>query len=59
MEIFYLFHVWGSVVLRVVKVLGVGVTVEVGLHGVNFFVGMVCWMVKVFGVGVTVEVGIR
>jgi hypothetical protein len=31
----YLFHVCGSVVVRVVKVLGVGVTVEVGLHGVE------------------------
>jgi hypothetical protein len=32
-------------VLRVVKVVGVGVTVEVGLHGVKFFFGgMVCWV---------------
>jgi hypothetical protein len=37
-------------VLQVVKVLGVGVTVEVGL-GVNCFVGMVDQLVKVLGDG--------
>jgi hypothetical protein len=44
----------------VVKVLGVGVTVEVGLHGVNFFVGMLC-MLEGEGIWrrVTVEVGLR
>jgi hypothetical protein len=32
---FHLLHVCGSVVGRVLKVLGVGVAVEVGLHGVE------------------------
>jgi hypothetical protein len=31
-------------VLQVVKVLGVAVTVEVGLLGVNFFVRMLFWV---------------
>jgi hypothetical protein len=51
--IFYLFHVGRCVVLQVVKVLGVGVMVEVGLHGLkkNFVVGRLWWdrVVKVVG----------
>jgi hypothetical protein len=48
----------GIVVLRVVKVLGVGVTVEVWLHGVkNVF--LMEWCAGASGEGVTVEVGLR
>jgi hypothetical protein len=42
--IFYLFHVGRCVVLQVGKVLGVGVMVEVGLHGLKNFC---CWKVMV------------
>jgi hypothetical protein len=54
------------VVLQVVKVVGVGVTVKVGLHGLRKIFLLECYvgrmldrLVKVVGVGVTVEVGLQ